>query len=420
MNIFQASKGQNEVNFDNFRTPFYDEIKDPQQLSYVFNRYPIVPFMGTNEDSSDSILQMIYRLGEVTPIFQGIISSMKMFISGAGLDVIRQEGNQIFNRSNVEISDTERSTLDTKLSEILTGENLETIINKSTVSMLVDGNIGLLVRVSKLGKVELKHIDTRTFRYHKDTVNTTEKTVLIAPTFAHDYMINVEPYLVPCYPTFHDNDGVMETFIHVKDEQTGRKIYGLSSAASSLMQQYLINQIMVYLSAETDNRFTGQVLFDVPVLLGEKSEVPNEGKALLDSLRKVFKAKGNGESVAVHFRNEDAPELKVTEFKSNTNEKFYQTVREIVTEEIVTAFGWDKRLVGISKQNGLGGDDLETIFAISSQKVLTHQKHIETALNTALLAMSDTGFNFADGYKFKLKNLYKSMILENEFGLKNL
>jgi hypothetical protein len=225
---------------------------------------------------------------------------------------------------------------------------------------------------------------------------------------------------VPCYPNFNDNDGVFETFIHVKNEQTGRKIYGLSSAASSLLQQYLINQIMVYLSAETDNRFTGQILFDVPVLLGEDSSIPEEGQALLKSLRKVFKAKGNGESVVVHFRNEDAPELKTTEFKSNTNEKFYQTVREIVTEEIITAFGWDKRLIGISRENGLGGNDLETIFAISSQKVITTQKMIEKALNTVLFAMSDNNLTFVDGYKFKLKNLYKSMILDNEFGLKNL
>jgi len=420
MNILTASRGGKEVSFDNFRTPFYDEIKDTEQLSYTFNRYPIVPFMGTNEDSADSVLSMLYRLGEVTPIFQGIVSSMKMFISGAGLDVVKQEGKQIFNRANIEITDAERSDLDVKLSEVLVGEDLETIINKATVSALVDGNIGVLVRISKLGKVELKHIDTRNFRYHKDTIDTAEKAVLIAPTFVYDFMINTVPYLVPCYPNFNDNDGVFETFIHVKNEQTGRKIYGLSSAASSLLQQYLINQIMVYLSAETDNRFTGQILFDVPVLLGEDSSIPEEGQALLKSLRKVFKAKGNGESVVVHFRNEDAPELKTTEFKSNTNEKFYQTVREIVTEEIITAFGWDKRLIGISRENGLGGNDLETIFAISSQKVITTQKMIEKALNTVLFAMNDNNLTFVDGYKFKLKNLYKSMILDNEFGLKNL
>lgn len=411
---------QKQFGFGEFKSPFFADLKDPDELRYTFNRYPIVPFMGTNEDSADMILELLYRLAEITPVYQGVLKSIRMFSLGAGVEIVKKSGTQLFNRTYSEVAENELKTLDDNLTQILmSGDSIEEILNKSLTSLAIDGNIGILVRCSKVGGCELKYINTKNFRYLRDDVKTSEKKVLISPTFVFNSMIKDDIHVVACYPNFSDNEGVFETFIHVKDESTGRKIYGLSSSASSIMSQYLLNQTLSYLSGETDNRFTGQKFFDVQTSMSGDGSIPEHGLELIKSLRKTYKNKGEGETVMVHFRDENEQKTEITQFTANTNEKFFETVRNLANEDILLAFGWDKRLVGLSRENGLGGNDLEAVFAVSSQKAITYQVLLEKAINTVFLALNDTGNTFLDGYQMRLKNLYKSMIdtETNEFKL---
>jgi hypothetical protein len=167
---------------------------------------------------------------------------------------------------------------------------------------------------------------------------------------------------------------------------------------------------MTYLSAETDNRFTGQILFDVPVMASGSDEMDVEGLNLVADIRKVFKAKGSGESIMVHFRDEGTEKIEVHEFKANTNENFYSTIREIVNEEILTAFSWDKRLIGISRENGLGGNDMEAIFKVASMKIKRVQSKLEKSINTVLKALSkEENFTSLEGKGVGLKSLYETL-----------
>ena len=405
--------------FNEFKSPFFDDLKDSDELRSTYNKYPIIPFMGTNEVSADNVLNTLYRLAESTPVYQGVLKSIRMFVLNGGVEIVKQEGNQLFNRSYNEVSESELNNLDTQLSDVLIdSESIEEISEKALTGLCIDGNIGVLVRCSKLGGCQLKYVNQRNFRYDKD-LNEKEKGVWIGSTFLHSSLIRTKPHFVSCYPFFSDNEGVYETFIHIKDESTGRKTYGLSSAASSIMSQYLLNQTLNYLSGETDNQFTGKVFFDAQTELAGDGSIPENGKELINSLRQTYKAKGKGETVMAHFRNENEDRTWVTQFTANTNEKFFDTVRRLSNEDILLAFGWDKRLVGLSRDNGLGGNDLEAIFAISSQKATTYQMLIEKAINQAFAAMIDNNYTFLKGYKLRFKNLYKTMIdtETNEFKL---
>ena len=401
--------------FRDFNTPFFEEIKDVNELALTYNRFPIVPFQGLNEESADNILNVLHRLSEITPIYAGILQSIQQFVLGAGIEAIKTNNN-LFGQVS-ELSEEEALAFGEILNDKLFETDINDLLSKMLSGLLVDGNIGLKVRVSTTGKVTIKFISQKYFRYLKEDFTESQKRVLISPTFVYDYLITVKPYSVPLYPVWDNlENGAKETFFHFKESRVDRDLYGLSYAASSLMNQYLVNQVISYLSAETDNRFTGQILFDVPVPPSQESEMGLEGMQLVKDLRNVFKSKGQGESIMVHFRDDETGELKVHEFKSNTNEKFYETIRNIVNEEIITAFAWDKRLIGISRENGLGGNDMEAIFKIASMKVRRLQRQLENAINTVLLAISkQEGFEAMSEKGIKLKSLYEeSIISENK------
>ena len=398
------------LSFNDFKSPFFDEIKDPSELSLTFNRFPIIPYQGLNSTSSDNVLNALHRLSEVTPIYSGILQSLQQFTLGAGFEAI-QTTNNLFGESRVLTRD-EALEYGENLNKILYKTDLNSILSQSLNGLLIYGNIGLKVRISSTGRASIKFVSQKFFRYLKETITEGKKRVLISPTFVYDYLISVHPYSVPVYPDFQElENGAKETFFHFKENRINRELYGLSYAGSSLMNQYLVNQVINYLSAETDNRFTGQILFDVPVPPSGEDEVGIEGKQLLNDLRSVFKSKGQGQSIMVHFRDDETGELKVHEFKSNTNEKFYETIRNIVNEEIITSFAWDKRLIGISRENGLGGNDMEAIFKVASMKVKRHQRMLENAINTVLKAISEALNDEAIKRKgIKLKSLYEAAI----------
>lgn len=395
--------------FTDFKTPFLDEIQDNSSLSLTFNRFPIVPYQGISSASADSILSTLHRLSEVTPIYAGILQSISQFTLGGGLQAI-QTTNNIFDNYR-ELSDAESLQFGEDLNRILYNTDLNEVLSGALNGLLIDGNIGIKVRVSTTGKATIKFVSQKFFRYLKDDFTKVDKHVLISPTFIYDYLINAKPYTVPLYPNWNElENGAKETFFHFKEHRIDRGLYGLSYAASSLMNQYLVNQVMTYLSAETDNRFTGQILFDVPTVPSGEDELSEDGIRLIEDLRSVFKAKGSGESIMVHFRDDQTGELKVHEFKANTNEKFYETIRAIVNEEILTAFAWDKRLIGISRENGLGGNDMEAIFKVAAMKVVRLQKKLEKALNTVLKAISEEqGFEAIQGKGIKLKSLISEL-----------
>ena len=403
------------LSFTDFKSPFYDEIKDPAELSLTFNRFPIVPFQGLSSSSSDNVLNALHRLSEVTPIYAGVVQSIQQFTLGAGLEAV-ETTNNLFGETRI-LDKNEAFEFGEGLNKVLFETDINDVLSQSLSGLLIDGNIGLKLRISSTGRATVKFISQKFFRYLKETVTEGEKRVLISPTFVYDYLIKVQPYSVPVYPKFQRLDnGAKETFFHFKESRIDRGLYGLSYAGSSLMNQYLVNQVINYLSSETDNRFTGQILFDVPVPPAGEDEMNSEGQQLVNDLRSVFKANGSGQSIMVHFRDDETPELKVHEFRSNTNEKFYETIRNIVNEEIITSFAWDKRLIGISRENGLGGNDMEAIFKVASMKVKRHQNLLENAMNTVFKAISDqVNDNSIRRKGVRLKSLYsESMDFEGQ------
>ena len=140
--------------FTDFKTPFLDEIQDNSSLSLTFNRFPIVPYQGISSASADSILSTLHRLSEVTPIYAGILQSISQFTLGGGLQAI-QTTNNIFDNYR-ELGDAESLQFGEDLNRILYNTDLNEVLSGALNGLLIDGNIGIKVRVSTTGKATMR------------------------------------------------------------------------------------------------------------------------------------------------------------------------------------------------------------------------------------------------------------------------
>ena len=130
-------------------------------------------------------------------------------------------------------------------------------------TLQIDGNFFAKIIVSKVAnKFTIEPLDTNKVRFTKD-----KESCIISNSFSSDMFISVEPQKLPIYPHYIEENGLVQTVIHVKNPMPNRHYYGLSNSASSILEQYQLSQLKSSLCAATDIRFTGRFFFDTELSL---------------------------------------------------------------------------------------------------------------------------------------------------------
>jgi hypothetical protein len=395
----------------NFNSPLLNEIKDPQALKVTYNKLPIVPFFGNNSDSSDVILSLIYKLIGANSTAFACVNSIARFTTGAGFDLLKQK--RLINlKQETELSDNEIINFEDELNKHLLNTDLINIASFGSKTLSIDGNYFIKVTCSKISKqFKIEPIDTNKVRYTVD-----KSHCIIANSFLSGEIIETPPQIVPTYPNFDEDEfGLIQTIIHVKDTMPNRSYYGLASSSSSILDSYQLNQLKFYLSAETDNRFTGRVFFDSELGQADNEEELSKANiSFLKTLNDVYTTKnGKRKSVLSRFRPNGVTPTNVTQFEAQTGERFYEVINQLMTDSILRSFGWDGRLIGSSSSASMAANEMPTIFKIASNKVKSNQQRINMAINTALsFAGERLDFDFHKGLQLSLGNLYNQALKE--------
>lgn len=407
--IIQDTKNKSFIFKDDFASPLLQEIKDPYELSLTYNKLPIIPFFGSNEDSSDIVLNLLHRVHETTPASRACTKSILEFTVGAGFELTKK--SRLFKFQD-EITDDEKLNFEEILYQHLYDTDLNNLVEDAALNLLIDGNAFFKLEISN-DLFKISKFDTTKVRYTVD-----KKHVIYSNSFRSDYILSQKPILYPVFPNYSNNDGVITTVFHAKVKSPSRDYYGLSSGSSSLLHQYLSNQLMYYVSAETDNRFTGKVFFDTELSeTDSENDIGDANFQFLEHMKKVYTNKGaERSSVLARFREKGISPTSVTQFNAKTDEGFYKAMDEILSNQVVISYAWDKRLIGISRENGLGGNDMSAIFEVASQKVKTLQHTVMKTINQCIeLSSKMIGFD-ADlqGYQLKLGNLHQQLMKEKQ------
>jgi hypothetical protein len=411
MGFFSNVKNNFDYDFqDNFKSPLLQEISDPLDLRMTYNRFPIVPFFGNNSDSSDIILTLLYKLVETTPTALSCINSIMQFSTGAGFDLSKSKG--LINKQYDTVSDSEIIDFETNLDDVLHDTDLLNLTQFGVKSLQIDGNFFAKVIVSKVAnKFTIEPIDTNKIR-----LTTDKKSCIISNSFNSTDLISFEPQRLPMHPNFIEENGLVQTVIHVKNPMPNRAYYGLSNSASSILEQYQLSQLKYYLSAETDNRFTGRVFFDTEMSLKDSTyDLSDASKNFNKSIENVFTNKtGLRKSVMSRFRENGVTPTNVTQFNAQTGEQFYQVINDIMNQAILMSFGWDGRLIGGASSASMAANEMPTIFKMASQKFKTTQKKLNNVVNTSIdFASKILGYDWHKGMNLELGNLYEQSLKED-------
>lgn len=425
--MFFGQQNPSDKNFStsNFVSPFFDEITDPSELRYSFEKLPIIPFQGTNSASCDTVLNLLHKLSEVVPFYASAVEVVKDFAVGQGWELKKRLGKGVINQGLEDVSHETIEAFEDSYLDNLYDTDLTELSSFAAKSLTIDGNLGLLISIEKLSKkAKIEFIPTQNFRYSNLILTQNIKVIVISTSFVYDFLKNSPPTFIPVYPNFQENeDGLIQTFIHIKNAVPNRKFYGLSASASSLMQQYTYNQLFTYLSAETENRFTGKVMFDSELETTDlDGDISQSQKAFVSSLKNTFTNKGTERSsVVVRSRSQGLAATEVTQFKANTEHEFYDVMNSILKDTILISLGVDKRLVADSSDAGMFGEKLEAIYMGMSKKVSNTQRLIENGINAAFQFIEEqTKNNIRNGAILKLKSVYAEMMKEKELIEKNV
>lgn len=414
LSLISSLEDQKLFELDNFISPIYDEINDPEDLKKSYNKYPIIPPFGSDSNTNDGIISTLNRLSETTPVVSGIVESIKDFTVGAGMTLKRKEGLGVLNKNTVDVSEAEVSAFEQSFLDTFVNTDLAYLSEMVCKALSVNGNAGFLVSVESVTKKsKIQYIPLSRFRYLKESLLSADG-VMIANSFNYSDLKEVEPIIVPCYPLAIDNDGLIQTFIPIKKPSQNRHFYGFATGASSLMQQYLLNQLIVYLSAETDGRFTGKVFFDIPVSSSDlEGDEAQDVKDFQENQKNTFTNKGSKKSSIMNFFNvfDDGRKVNITQFEANTEHDFYEKIINLLENQVLKAFSWNKSLIGDNSDSGMFGERLEAVYKGASQRVKPVQKIIENALNNAFTFVEDkTGAKLRNGSILVLNSLYQKML----------
>lgn len=397
----------------NFHSPIAGEIKDTDGISRLFSTYRVVPFFGTNEASSDSFLQFLVKLSEISPTVAGCIQSRRDFVA-SGIELHKGQRAGFSNMPNNEAgtSDADIAAYQDFVDEVTGGEGMsriKQIVERIHDNLDVCGNAFIEIAHTEVaGRVysSINVYDATECRYLL-TEEGEAKRLLVSPSFDLYYLSKYPPSVVPLFPEFQEVKGAMRSIIHIKENAVGRRWYGLNKSISSLYYQYLEYSNPEYLVKETHNRFTGKVMFDYEVF-------PDDSEEDLESMERdfanAFTPAGLSKSYILSGRPAGAEPIAVTKFEANTNEKYHVAMARLSEDKITASFAWFVKLLYERNNSSLSGDEMKSLFMIASQRVKPRQDKIINAVNKALHACADAiGRPEVKEYNLRLASLYKLM-----------
>lgn len=400
-----------------FNSPIQSEIKDLDGVRHLFANWKIVPFFGTNDLSSDSFLNLLVKLAEISPTTSGCITSRRDFVA-AGVELYKgkMEGFSNYDAPVQNLSPEDVEAFQNFLNRITGGEGLpriKAIVERIHNNLDTCGNAFIEIATTTVaGEVfcTINVYDATECRYLL-TEDGQPKRVLVSPSFDYYYLTKHPPTVIPVYPEFAESKGALRTLMHIKDAAVGRRWYGLNNSISSLYYQYLEYSNPEYLVTETHNRFTGVTFIEYEI---QNDDTEDDLEEMDERFEETFTPKGESKSFLLSGRPKGADSTKVHQLKPNTNEKYHETIARLTEDKIVASFGWYTKLLYSRSNSGLSGDEMRSIFQAASMRVKPRQDKIASAINKALHKCAELmgEKDMADFY-IKLASLYK-LIFKDE------
>ena len=368
--------------------PIPNEVKDSDGVFGFFRDNPFIPFSGTNQRTSHTLLQRLIDFKDLAPTHGACIESRKSFAFGSRIEIIGGY-DPVFNIPNIEVSDELKLSYRNFLQSIDLGEfNWMTLRGAFSESFDTTGNEWLeIVLTENMGekKAGVYHRSATECLYYINNQN--EKMVGVCGDWMR--MDKHPPTILPLFPEFHEyEDGSMRSIVHVKNGSY--KFYGRPKSFSSFIDQYNEYQNRIYQSKQLNNGFIGNTIIEV-----EGDNTSGFGGADDDSIKDGFNNfadqveqnytnKGsNPTSVIVTERPHGASPMSVNHIPANTSHKYFKGMAEMSRGNILMAHDWSENLLRMDGSSGFSESMYQDIFKIkSATSINALQTVVDSTINT--------------------------------------
>lgn len=386
-------------------------VRDPEDLGVFFEKYGIIPYYGTSENTSHTFLDLLNTLTDLSPSFNMVMRDLKEYTFGLNIDFV---GRAIpgLAADPIELSDIEKSKFALFLSDYnITLPQIRKLSKRIDQHLAVCGNAYLRIRRIQEGSTTKYFLSVPHYKHvaYMKSQDRGERFLIVSKFLGDLTLMSKYPPLV--IPATQAGDqinwsttesGVEEAVIHVKiDEDSDESDYyarpdilaaltwlytdfQLGNLNSKIAATELITKVILAFQAPDPNSLPDDEPIEVEI--GEGGNIG--GKQLDYFERNVLILKNLTSNLGSNASNMDAAQAAHSiaaieypfgsqeptpiplEMNRDTAHQTWQS--DQATAMICATLGWAPELVGMRKASAtLGGNliyDLLTMKNMSTIK----------------------------------------------------
>ncbi len=368
----KKSKRKGGFKYANPSNPIPAQLENSKDLEAFFraNKGRYIPYSGSDEVNSHTLQHVLSSLPRLSPTLGGVLGRIKSFSLGGKIDIIKRI-DPVFNlEADTTVGIDEKMLYHEFLIENIKWHGVDgQEVNLRTFGEYLFDSLNetgdAFVEVAMAETLGLKSVSVHIHKNHHCLYRFTPKGqirhVAISPKWDLSYTNRYPPELLPVHPNYIKDNGVSRTMLHVKNGNYAW--YGRPKWIEAFQSAFLEFKNLDYKLKETDTRFVGTALIEVedndPSYTGSLNDYAKEDgyDTFADQLSDSFTAEGDNPMPFMFMtRGYKSGAAFVKQFKSNTNESWFESTGESIEKDILRANEWSSRLIGDSISGGLSND----------------------------------------------------------------
>lgn len=378
--VFPRRMAQRVNHLFRLNNPIPDEIRDSTELKKVFSNWNFVPYAGGTKYTGHSLLMWYQMLAKMSPTNAAAITKKIKFAVGGKARVIRSVDPEFEIGEELEpMQPGEAGLYVAALKQFI---EFEGGISKFSgrVGYQYESNGNSFVEMSFASVMGQGRVSFRPHRtlncMYLNTKPGDNRAVAISPVWEDAYLNKNPPRVVPLFPVFTRDGGVLRTMFHLKHGDN--PWYGRPPSEGADIYKYREMQDGVYQVRASASDFTGQLILEVEddnpqfaPAIDDKQAINTNGKKFVNQLEQNFTNKGDDpQSIYFASRPYGSKQMFVFQISPNTKETWYKITGEIAENKILRAHSITPRFLGFDVSNGFATDVYISDYILNVQPVI--------------------------------------------------
>lgn len=397
--VFRRSKRGRNLQLFQIQNPIPDEVRDPDTLTKMFQKWNFVPYAGTSKRSGQMLLVWYLMLAKLSPTNSACIGKKVKYALGGKATFERAEDAEWdTGEASDPMTPAEKTTQRDAVNQFVTFENgVSDFHRRIGWAYEATGNAWVEMTYAETmgeGRVNLKAHPV-THCLYVNTKPGEMKIIAVSPVWEDAYLDKKPPRFVPKYPAFMTmEDGSLKTMFHLKNGEN--EWYGRPASQGADLYKYREVQDALYLVKQAGANFTGQLIIEVEDDDPQTAAAVEDEKAqdvgfssFAERFEQNYTNKSDDpQSVLITARPYGSRPMFVFQVAPNTNQEWYKVTGEIAENKIMQAHNCTPRFMGKEVAGGFSQDVFISDYIINMEPVIDELRNRITNFTNGQLSVA--------------------------------